>query len=250
MISSPPDWRRTVADEIHKDVASDGTPIGSLNAAPNGDDEAVECRPATFDEQTGTVAVIERAISPDAILDGNDVPVEVIERVLPHYTDNAMRLKAIELYVTGDYSLHTIAERLKIPDRTVAKWAEDGNWINFNERMIETMKRHEKVRITAKRVKERERAIDEQIELGHKITAAGKDFIESAETAGQFKAAVEGVKLGSDMVGRALAINESGKVDAETNKDGSTDGGNKPLVMVFNGGGLPPVPKNAEVVDV
>ena len=239
-----------MADEIHKDVASDGTPIGSLNAAPNGDDEAVECRPATFDEKTGTVAVIERAISPDAILDGNDVPVEVIERVLPHYTDNAMRLKAIELYVTGDYSLHTIAERLKIPDRTVAKWAEDGNWISFNEKMIETMKRHEKVRITAKRVKEREKAIDEQIELGHEITAAGKEFIKGAETAGQFKAAVEGVKLGSDMVGRALAINESGKVDAETNKDGSSDGGNKPLVMVFNGGGLPPVPKDAEVVDV
>ena len=128
-----------MADEIHKDVASDGTPIGSLNAAPNGDDEAIECRPATFDEQTGTVAVVERAISPDAILDGTDVPVEVIERVLPHYTDNAMRLKAIELYVTGDYSLHTIAERLKIPDRTVAKWAEDGNWISFNEKMIETM---------------------------------------------------------------------------------------------------------------
>ena len=238
-----------MADEIRKDVASDGTPIGSLNAAPNGDDEAIECRPATFDEQTGTVAVIERAISPDAILDGTDVPVEVIERVLPHYTDNAMRLKAIELYVTGDYSLHTIAERLKIPDRTVAKWAEDGNWISFNEKMIETMKRHEKVRITAKRVKERERAIDEQIELGHRITAAGKDFIESAETAGQFKAAVEGVKLGSDMVGRALAINESGKVDAETNKDEDAGTGKVPLVAIITGGGLPAVQKGA-VIDV
>ena len=238
-----------MADDIRKDVASDGTPIGSLNAAPNGDDEAVECRPATFDEKTGTVAVIERAISPDAILDGTDVPAEVIERVLPHYTDSAMRLKAIELYVTGDYSLHTIAEHLKIPDRTVAKWAEDGNWISFNEKMIETMKRHEKVRITAKRVKERERAIDEQIELGHRITAAGKEFIESAETAGQFKAAVEGVKLGSDMVGRALAINESGKVDAETNKDEDAGTGKVPLVAIITGGGLPAVQKGA-VIDV
>lgn len=237
-------------DILHKDVASDGTPIGTLNAAPNGDDEAIECRPSEFDEATGTVAVVERAISPDAVLDGKEVPAEVIERVLPHYTDNALRLKAIELYVTGDYSLHTIAERLSVPDRTVAKWAEDGNWIAFNERMIETLKKHEKVRITAKRVKEREKAIDEQIELGHEITAAGKGFITGAKTAGQFKAAVEGVKLGSDMVGRALAINESGKVDAESNKDGPSDGGNRSLVMVFNGGGLPPVPKNAEVVDV
>ena len=233
------------------DMAADGTLIGEVNAAPVGDVE-IECRPAVFDDDTGLVSRLELAMSPDAVLSGDGaVPAEVVEAILPKYGDKRLRLEAAKLYVTGDYSMRAIAEAIDVPERTVARWAEEGDWIGFSERTVETLKRHERARIAAKRIREREKAIDEQIELGHKIAEAGREFIENAETAGQFKAAAEGVKLGSDMVGRALAINESGKVDAESNK-GEEIEGKTPLVAVIAGGGLPSirVAGKEDVIDV
>lgn len=241
-----------MADDMFEHAA-DGTPIGSINAAPNGDDNHVVCAPATFDENTGLVRRMELVMSPDAALGKptDEMPVEVIEKVLPGYSDNDKKLRAVVLYVDGDKSLVEIAKELKVPERTVVRWAEEGNWLQFNERMVKTLKEHEKSRLAVKRVKEREKAIDEQIELGHKIADAGKRFVDDAETPGQFKMAAEGVKLGADMVGRALAISETGKVDADAARAGGEDGGAKPLVMVFRtDGGLPPMPKAGEVIDV
>lgn len=240
-----------MADERFEQAA-DGTPIGAINAAPTGDDNHLVCAPSTFDESTGLVRRMELVMSPDAVLDKptDEMPAEVIEKVLPGYSDNDKKLKAVVLYVDGNKSLVEIAKELKIPERTVVRWAEEGHWLQFNERMAKTLKEHEKTRLAVKRVKEREQAIDEQIELGHKIAEEGKKFIAEAETPGQFKMAAEGVKLGADMVGRALAISESGKVDADPAKD-AAQAGAVPLVMVFRGdGGLPPVPKAGEVIDV
>lgn len=243
-----------VADDV-TEFASDGTAIGSVGDLP-GEGVEVECKPAVFDEATGMIARIEHAMSPEAVFTGDDKTAspEVVEALLPKYHDTNLRYRAVQMYVEGKYSLHTIAETLNVPDRTVARWAEEGNWLAFNERMVDTLKKHEKVRVTMKRIREREKAIDEQVELGHKITEAGKQFIEAAESAGQFKAAVEGVKLGSDMVGRALAINESGKLDAEANKGEEQEGGKVPLVAVIAGGGLPSIrignADTREVVDV
>ena len=232
------------------EMAADGTPIGAINAAPNSDNERVDFAPATFDETTGNVRRIEMAMSPDAVLDASspDFPAETVELLLPGYADSGKRMKAIELYVTGDKSLVEIAREVGVPDRTVARWAEEGNWLQFNERMVETLRKHEKARIAVRRIKEREAAINEQIELGHKIAKAGKEFVESAETAGQFKAAAEGAKLGADMIGRALAINESGKVDADAQKDDEPTG-RVSLVMNLNGG-LPPTRIEKETIDV
>lgn len=237
--------------EMRTDIAADGTMIGSVNVAPNADEQHVAFAPAVFDEETGNVQRVEMTMSPDAVLDPNakDFNREAVELVLPGYTDNGKKLKAIELYVTGEKSIVEIAKEIGVPERTVARWAEDGNWLQFNERMAETLRKHEKARITVKRVKEREKAIDEQIELGHKISAIGKEILETVESSGQFKAVAEGLKLGSDMVGRALAINESGKVDSEDKKDAAAEGA-RPLVMVFGNGGLPPMPVKTEVVDV
>ena len=238
-----------VADDV-TEFAADGTAIGSVGNLP-GEGVEIECKPAVFDEQTGMIARIENAMSPEAVFTGDDKTVapEAVEALLPKYHDTRLRYRAVQLYVEGKYSLHTIAETLDVPDRTVARWAEEGNWIAFNERMVDTLKKHEKVRVTMKRIREREKAIDEQTELGHKITEAGKKFIEEAESAGQFKAAVEGVKLGSDMIGRALAINESGKLDAESNKGDEQENGKVPLVAVITGGGLPAV-QGGTVIDV
>ena len=232
------------------EMAADGTPIGAINAAPNSDNERVDFAPATFDETTGNVRRIEMAMSPDAVLDASspDFPAETVELLLPGYADSGKRMKAIELYVTGDKSLVEIAREVGVPDRTVARWAEEGNWLQFNERMVETLRKHEKARIAVRRIKEREAAIEEQIELGHRIARAGKEFVDSAETAGQFKAAAEGAKLGADMIGRALAINESGKVDADAQKD-DEPAGRVSLVMNLNGG-LPPVRVEKEAIDV
>lgn len=234
-----------------KECAADGTVIGAVNSAPNCDDGRVDFVPAVFDETTGNVQKLEHLMAPDTILDGSseDFSPEAVEVLLPGYSDSNKKLKAIELYLEGDHSLVAIAKEVGVPERTVARWAEEGNWLQFNERMVETLRKHEKARITVKRIKEREAAIDEQIELGHKIAKAGKEFVENAETAGQFKAAAEGAKLGADMIGRALAINESGKMDAEDKKDVAAEGV-RPLVMVFGNGGLPPMPVKTEVVDV
>ena len=50
------------------------------------------------------------------------------------------------------------------------------------------------------------------------------------------------------MIGRALAINESGKVDADAQKD-DEPAGRVSLVMNLNGG-LPPVRVEKEAIDV
>lgn len=250
---------KNIEEPMYDAVAVDGTPIGAIAPSPNDETAKVVYAPAVFDESTGFVQRIENAMSPEAILDPKRkddprvVPDEVIEKLLPGYRNVAKRTRAIELYVTGQYSLPEIAKMLNVPDRTVAKWAEVGNWIQFQEQVANTLKKHEKVRLAIIRTQNREKMMKEQIELGHDINEAAKVHIAEAETASQLKLAAEAAKLGSDMASRAVGIGESGRVD----EDGAAAKTNAAmtLVQVYSGNsdGLPEVhvsEKKEGVIDV
>lgn len=248
-----------MAEDIGKTVfASDGTPIGEVASEPNGCADDVTYAPAEFDDKTGYVRRIERAMAAEKALDVTDksdpdaIPDSVVEALLPGYRDCAKREKALAAYVDGKRSLHEIAELVGVPDRTVAKWAEVGNWIKFQEDIANTLKRHERVRLTSIRIQNRERLMKEQIELGGEINRRAKEQLQDdAElTPGQLKMAAEAAKLGSDMTNRALGIGESGNTDGDRKSEGSGDGTKVALITVFPNGGLPPQPIKTEIIDV
>jgi len=235
-------------------LASDGTPIGVVASAPNGSADDVTYAPAEFDDRTGYVRRIERAMAAGKALDLTDknepqIPDSVVDTLLPGYRDSAKREKALAMYVTGDYSLHDVAQKIGVPDRTVAKWAEVGDWIRFQEQITETLKRHERVRLTAIRVQNRERLMKEQLELGGAINKKAKQQLKDDVelTPGQLKMAAEAAKLGSDMTNRALGIGESGNVDGEKKKESTAT---VSLVNIFKTGGIPEVESRGEVIDV
>lgn len=236
-------------------VAIDGTAFGQVADSPANGDFPADTAPAVFDETTGFVKKMEQAMSPEAILDMRSkddpeaVPSDIVERLLPGFRDVKKRGHALELYIGGEMSIHDIAEKVGVPDRTVAKWAAVGNWIRFQQEIADTLKQHERVRLAALRSKHREKAIKSQIALGESIVESAKVFVDGAETAGQFKMAAEGAKLGSDMVGRALAISESGKVDADEKTD-EKPAAQISLVNVFKTGGIPTVESRGETIDV
>ena len=242
-------------DEVRKlpPLAADGTPLGTIASEPSGTGDNVVFAPAEFDESTGFVKRIERIMGHDAVIDpkGEDpdgVPDNVVDALLPGFRDSAKREKALTIYITGEKSLHAIAEEVGVPDRTIAKWAEVGNWIKFQEDIAATMRRHEKVRLSVIRSRNREQTMTEQIELGHKINEAAKRHVDEAETSSQLKLAAEAAKLGSDMTNRALGIGESGKVDEADKKDEQAPTAVS-LVQVFKTGGVPVV-ESREVIDV
>lgn len=233
------------------EVAFDGTDIGDVGAPASMDAPAV-LAPATFDKETRHVVGIERALSADRLVDDRHdadyVPDEIVEEVLPGYRSVYKRDSALRLYIKGEQTLSEIARAVDVPLRTVARWVSDGGWTKLLEQIAATLRRDEKARLAIIRVKNREKTMKEQLDIGAAINEQAKGLLDGELSPGQLKLAAEAAKLGSDMSNRALGIGESGDVDGDSKS--APQSATISLVNIFKDGTPQVEPRPAAVVGV
>lgn len=232
------------ADSGH--YASDGSRIGTVKDRPGVDLDANRRKNlAEFQKSAAYDVMIDAGL----FMDPAEFDASVADALYPQFQDMAKRKKALCLYVDGDMDLAAVAEKLDVPLRTAAKWAEVGRWDRIFESMAKTLRELERSRLSINRVKRREEILNEQLDLARKIRREASSRLDSADTAGQLKCAAESAKLAADMEVRALGVGESGGVSEDAPEAKKADG-KVPLVINFNG--LPPVTRSSgkEAIDV
>lgn len=227
-------------------LASDGSRIGEIKDAPSATTLALEAR-----------AKIERDADADMLLDcglvmdPKDLDRGLVEAMFPCYNDRVRRRRALAMYAEGRKTVDAIALDLGVPLRTVAKWAESGNWGRLQESTAKTLRALERARLSINRSLRREAILNEQLDLAASIRKKAANAVEESETSSQLKLASEAAKLAADLEVRALGIGESGSVSDDADERTKAEAaGRAPLIINFQGG-LPPVKvSTGEAIDV
>lgn len=241
------------------DAAADGTNIGAVADEPSR--HAVPMAPGAFDPETAHIRRYEVALREGTDFECTDkesaayVPDDAVELVLPGYRNEFARERAVQLYVEGDKSLREIAACVGVPLRTVAKWAEAGNWTQFQESLVSVVKRDESARLTMTRIAHREKAMRGQLALGDKLSQRAEDILDEQGddlSPSKLKLVAEAAKLSSDMTNRALGIGESGEIDRgrAVKEDAPSGPQTISLVNIFKNGAPEVETRSAVTVEV
>jgi len=196
------------------------------------------------------------------------------EAVFPGLTDVGLMKAAYRKWMESDSTtLDEAAEAAGADPRTVAYWADVGDWLTHRLRTIRVRGKESAIALERKRQEMREERVMKQIHLatslGDKIHEALKhkkvvvtregDTLQLELAPKELKELAEAAKASGDMLGRFLGIAEPKQqaLPQDQNADGSDAGGEgsqRPLVVVVRGGGLPQIrmtPDNkGAVIDV
>lgn len=218
-----------------------GNPVGQLNVRLG----------ATSGAPTAVVVsdtAVERA-QDDAQADAAEglpgVDPKEIAEYYPGYDDPDKREKAKRLMLAQGKQVAEIASAVLVPERTVYMWISTFHWAEA--RRLDLMAREEvsRLELAETRIRERNEVFHSQLDQAKRIRNKAIDDIEnekasvkSGAEAWAAAAKTEQTILGLSDTGNVAAAD--GKEKASGGKDG--DGDRKaPLVMVINGGGLPPM---------
>lgn len=218
-------------------LTDDGHPIGEIvmadqsNIAAMPNDRTVEENREDLMRQKAS----ELTGEPDADA--------AITQLYPGYEDSDKRKRALALVVAEGRSVEDTAEAIGVPARTVAMWSYNGKWAVLVR--AEARARHEQSLLELSRLRSRKRTeiAKKQLEQAEEIRDAAIEQIrEKGVTMSAQSAWTAAAKVEQTLVGVSEAGGVTDTEGKENQKDQKTDG-KTPLVMVFQGGGLPPVRK-------
>lgn len=163
----------------------------------------------------------------------------------PGFHDQEKRKKAMNLFITGTDQIAGIAKSLSVPERTVSMWVYTGKWDELLKKEIEVRSKESALALARIRADRRAKVAEEQLKAAEAVRCAGLLALAGGKS---LKGAADALKSAADVEARILGVSESGAVvtsadGSETKKDDRSDG-KTPLVVVFQGGGLPPVRKH------
>ncbi len=183
---------------------------------------------------------------------GDDVKPALAKRfasdIYPRLEDEAAMDALYVAYMSGE-DLETAAELLDIPWRTAKYWAQKAGWVDERTKVdaIEVAESNRKLMMS--RARKVNAIVDRTVEIQNKITQEVEKWLDDPNknaTPGNIKLAAEAARNASDNSLRAVGIGESGASASEEIKAKQK----QPLVVVFQGGDLPPVRKSNPVIEV
>lgn len=203
----------------------------------------VEARQQETREEVVKSAVVELTGETDADL--------AVADLYPGYADMDKRQKAAKLFVIGHKSVSEIAAQLDVPARTVSMWAYTNKWDDLLRKELVVEHSQSVLGLARLRNAHRESVAREQLEQAKKIREAAMAKIQSGETS--IKSGAEAWAAAAKIEHTLTGMSEAGaitSVDGKSSEDSKDAKNNEkvPLVMIFQGNGLPPVKKSAETV--
>lgn len=178
----------------------------------------------------------------------SDVELELHREALR--TAATLRRKAFKMYLTGS-SPESILKALAAPEVTIdtlIAWSRDGEWAmrlcnrnNANEMLV-------RENLRAIRLETAAEDAESSIKLGRKVRSAVMKKLENADSLKPFdlKNLADAGKASVDTTAHGQGVSE------QQNAAAAAQEGRRPLVIVFGGDGMPPMPpsKQPKTVDV
>lgn len=215
-------------------LTEDGHPIGEVVLADN-DSVPVDVNDARIEENRADL--LKQKAS--ELLNEPDVDAAVVQ-LYPDFEDSDKQKRAMALVISEGKSIDDAAEAVGVPARTVAMWSYAGKWGELVKAEIKARHEQSLLELARKRAEKRVKVAEHQLAQAAEIRdLAMADMREVGISMSKQSAWTAAAKVEQTLLG----MSESGAVtgvDAEE-KDKAKDDGKRPLVMVFQGGGLPPV---------
>lgn len=203
----------------------------------------VEARKAETREEVAKTAVTEITSELDAD--------PAIMDLYPGYCDEEKRQKAMHLYVAGHKSISEVALEIDVPARTVSMWAYTHKWDDLLKKELIAQHSQSVLNLARLRNARREIIAREQLDQAKTIRDEAMARIKSGETS--IKSGAEAWAAAAKIEHTLTGVSEAGaitSVEGKSAEDSANNQAKVPLVMVFQGNGLPPIKKTENVINV
>ena len=213
-----------------------GTPIGEVVLADNAHVPEVMPNEQSVEENR------EAALRTQATeLTGDPDADKAVAELYPHYGDAEKRKLAMTAYVVEQKTIAQAAEIAGVPERTVSMWSYNGQWDQLAKKECAARESQAKLELARIRAEKRTRIVQEQLEQAKQLRDKAIEKLNEGEAS--VKPAAEAWAAAAKIEHTLTGLSEAGTV---ADIDGSSDekkkdAGKQPLVVVFQGGGLPPV---------
>ena len=216
-------------------LTEDGHPIGEVVLA---DRTAVSAMPTERSIEENREDLLK---SEAVALTGEPDADKAIAEFYPEYGNEELRKKALFAYISEGRSPDEIAESLKITGRTVSMWAYSGRWDELLRKEVKARHAQSVLELAKVRSEKRVTLVRKQLEQAEEIRDAAMTQIrERGVTMSSQSAWTAAAKVEQTLVGMSEAGAVTG-ADAKDEAEKKADEGKRPLVMVFQNGGLPPM---------
>ena len=169
-----------------------------------------------------------------------------IAEYYPGYDDHDKREKAKRMILNEGRSVVVVAQAVGVPERTVLMWVANGKWAEARRREILAKDELSRLDLAETRIRERNSVFHSQLDQAKRIREKALSAIENESIS--VRSGAEAWAAAAKTEQTILGLSDAGKVAAADGSDdadekGKSGSGNAkaPLVMVFQGGGLPPI---------
>lgn len=212
-----------------------GTPIGEVVVADNS---SLPPAPTEASVAENREALLK---STAAELTGDPDGDKAVAELYPSYADAEKRKAAMVAYVTEGLAIKDVAVLVGVPERTVSIWAYNFGWDRLLKQELAARQTQSVMELAKVRAERRTQIVNEQLEQARQLRDAAIEKLNSGETS--VKPAAEAWAAAAKVEHTLAGLSEAGTV---ANLDGEDpekkkNEGKQPLVVVFQGGGLPPV---------
>lgn len=217
-------------------LTEDGHPIGEIVIS---DGESV---PAEVSEET-VARNRELALRDEASEITGDIDADAaIAELYPGYGDGDKRRNALNLYIKDGRTIDEIANAIDVPARTISMWAYNGGWDRLLRKEIMATQAQSVLNMARLRNERRHDIALEQLNQAKQIRKRAIEDIENREVS--LKSGTEAWAAAAKIEHTLTGMSEAGTIadidgssGAKDNKESSPK---QPLVVVFQGGALPP----------
>lgn len=218
-------------------LTDDGHPIGQVVVADNTSVQPNVPEPTMSENREAVFKSTAVELTGDP--DGD----QAVAELYPGYADAEKRKAAMTAYVTEQVSVADVASRVGVPERTVSMWAFNYGWDRLLKQELAARQTQSVMELARVRAERRTNIVKEQLEQAKELRDTAMERLREGETSA--KSATEAWAAAAKVEHTLTGLSEAGTI---ANIDGDDpekkkDNGKQPLVMVFQGGALPPVRK-------
>lgn len=216
-------------DEFGNPIGQLAVNLGGPNAVQKADTSVEVAKDAALEDNAAELPGIE--------------PHEIAE-YYPGYDDPEKREKAKRLMLIDGRTVEYIVKAVSVPERTVLMWVANYKWADARRRDVQARDDVSRLELAETRIAKRNKVFKEQLEQAEHLRKKAIEAVSLGQTS--VKSGAEAWAAAAKTEQTILGLSEAGKVASADGKGSGDDrdGTGKlkqPLVVVVQGGGLPPI---------
>lgn len=207
-----------------------------------------------YDEEMGLIITSSKPPNPDEEALNQLPSTRFEDEIYPRHAEHDVMDEIYKAYMKGG-DLIELAALYDVEESTIKYWAKVGGWVKERAALDEVLIEESNRKLVLARARKVHKIVDQTIEVQGKITAKVGEMMDDEEKVwkpSELRALSDAAKQASSGSLQAVGVAESGALASDVAKAEAAKQGKQPLVMIFQGGGLPPVKKSTaeKVIEV